>query len=149
MTARAVVDTKVLVSGLIGGQSPPGQVVDAWLEGRFVLVTSVYQIEEVHHVLSCPRIASRIGLGSMDLEMFLAALLTRAEVVPGQLALPGVTRDPKDDPIVACARGGEVGFIVSGDGDLLELGEYEGIKVVTPRRFVELLGLGTQDMLSG
>jgi hypothetical protein len=39
--------------------------------------------------------------------------------------------------------------LVSGDGDLLALGEYEGIEVVTPRRFVELLGLGSPNRLFG
>lgn len=59
-------------------------------------------------------------------------------LTPGKLQLPGVTRDPKDDPVVACAVEGQADYIVSGDQDLLVLGEYEGVQVVTPRRFVEL-----------
>jgi hypothetical protein len=50
-----------------------------------------------------------------------------------------VTRDPKDNPVVACAVEGRAGYIVSGDLDLLDLGEHRGIQVVTPRRFLELL----------
>ncbi|MFO7941164.1 MAG: hypothetical protein R6U92_00735 [Bacillota bacterium] len=69
----------------------------------------------------------------------LAALLSQAEVTSGALELPGVTRDPKDDAAVACAVVGQAGFIVSGDQDLLMLGMYEGIAVVTPRRFLEVL----------
>ena len=33
----------------------------------------------------------------------LAALLSETEIVPGRLSFFGVTRDPKDDPVVACA----------------------------------------------
>ena len=40
---------------------------------------------------------------------------------------------------MACAVEGEADYIVSGDQDLLVLGEYEGIQVVTPRQFVETL----------
>jgi putative PIN family toxin of toxin-antitoxin system len=139
MSPRAVLDTNVLVSGLISDHSPPRQLVDAWLDGRYTLVTSLYQVQELNHVLSYPRIASRLDLEEAELEMILAALLSQAEVVAGELQLPGVTRDPKDDAIVACAQEGGAGYIVSGDRDLLDLGEYKGIRVVTPREFVEML----------
>jgi putative PIN family toxin of toxin-antitoxin system len=139
MPLKAVLDTNVLVSGLLGEHSPPSQVVDAWLDGRFTLVTSLYQVEEVNHVLSYPRIARRIRLEDAELEMILAALLVESEVVSGHLQLSGVTRDPKDDAIVACAVEGGADYLVSGDQDLLVLGEYEGIRAITPRRFLELL----------
>lgn len=142
MTTRAAVDTNVLVSGLIGEHSPPAQVVDAWLDGRFALVTSLYQVEEVNRVLSYPRIASRIHLEESELELILAALLVEAQVVPGRLRLPGVTRDPKDDALVASAVEGGADYIVSGDQDLLVLDVYEGIQVVTPRQFLERLEPG-------
>ena len=45
----------------------------------------------------------------------------------------------KDDALVACAKEGEADYIVSGDQDLLVLSEYEGIQVITPRRFMEIL----------
>ena len=139
MPIKVVVDTNVLISGLVADQGPPRQVIDAWLQGRYVLVTSLYLVEELTHVLSFPRIASRLRLESAELEAILAALLSMAEIVPGRLHLPGVTRDPKDDPLIACAKEGEAGYIVSGDQDLLALGNYQGIQVVSPRQFEELL----------
>ena len=139
MPIRAVLDTNVLVSGLMTEQSPPCWVLDAWLEGRYVLVTSFYLLEELIHVLSYPRIAKRLRLDEEELAGILALLLAKAELLPGHLHLPGVTRDPKDDAIVACASEGKVDYIVSGDQDLLILGDYEGIRTVTPRQFVEIL----------
>jgi len=62
-----------------------------------------------------------------------------ALITPGVLSLPGVTRDPKDDPVVACAVEGEARFIVSGDQNLLVLGAHRGVHVVTPREFLVLL----------
>ena len=50
-----------------------------------------------------------------------------------------MTRDPKDDAVVACAVEGEADYIVSGDQDLLVLGRYETVQVVTPRQFVDIL----------
>lgn len=140
MPLRAVLDTNVLVSGLLTGSGAPRQILDAWLEGRYILVISLYLVEELIHVLSYPRIAERLRLDEEELGAMMAALLSKAEVTPGHVHLPGVTRDPKDDAVVACAREGEAGYIVSGDQDLLVLGEYAGIQVVTPRQFMEILG---------
>lgn len=141
MPSRAVLDTNVLVSGLIGEHGPPRQLIDAWLEGRYTLVSSLYQAEELNHVLSYPRIASRLRLEETELGLILAALLSEAEVTPGLLQLSGVTRDPKDDPLVACAVEGKADYLVSGDRDLLDLGEYEGIRIVSPSRFAGILNL--------
>jgi len=137
---RAVLDTNVLVSSLVAEHGPPRRILDAWLEGHYVLVTSLYLVEELIHVLSYPRISKRISLTEGEMAAILAALLSKAEVTPGHLRLPGVTRDPKDDAVVACAKEGEADYIVSGDQDLLVLGEYEGIQVTTPRQCVEILG---------
>ncbi len=139
MSVRAVLDTNVLISGLIAVKGIPRRILDAWLEGRYTLVISLYLIEELTFVLSYPRIAQRLSLSDEELAVILAALLTKAEVTPGKLRLPGVTRDPKDDAVVACAKEGRADYIVSGDQDLLVLGEYEGIQIVTPRQFWEVL----------
>ena len=135
----AVLDTNVLISGLVADQGFPRQILDAWLEGRFTLVTSFYLVEEVTHVLTYPRIAGHLQLGDAELAAILAALLSRAKVTLGQLRLPGATRDSKDDAVVACAVEGKADYIVSGDQDLLALGEYESIRVMTPRQFVEII----------
>ncbi len=112
-------------------------------------MTSLYLVEELVHVLSYPRITERLRLDEAELAAILAALLSEAEVTPGRLHLPGVTRDPKDDAVAACAEEGEAEYIVSGDQYLLVLGEYEGIQVITPRQFVEILrGIDKRELLS-
>ena len=50
-----------------------------------------------------------------------------------------VCRDPDDDWVLATAIAGEAEAIVTGDEDLLCLGEYEGILILTPRQFIERL----------
>ena len=67
-------------------------------------------------------------------------------ITPGALTLPGVTRDPKDDPVVACAVEGGAGFIVSGDQDLLVLRTYKRVRMVTPRDFLALLETQTDHL---
>jgi uncharacterized protein len=139
MAVRAGVDTNVLVSGLLVAEGPPRQVLDAWLDDRFTLVTSPYQLEELTHVLAYPRVAERIRLAPAELAAIVSGLMTLAVVTPGDLQRPGTTRDPKDDAIVACAEEGDAEYIVSGDHDLPSLGETRGFRAVTPRQFLEII----------
>ena len=46
-----------------------------------------------------------------------------------------ICRDPKDDKFLNCAIDAKAIYIVSGDKDLLTIGQYEGIEIVTAREF--------------
>jgi putative PIN family toxin of toxin-antitoxin system len=144
MLRRTLLDTNVLISGLIGRAGPPRRLLDAWFDGYCILVTSLYQAQTLNHVLSYPRIANLPALSGAELDTILAAMLSQAEVVMAQLDLSGVTRDPKDDPLVAAAVLGGVDYLVSSDEDLLVLKEYERFEIFTPREFVEILKLDTE-----
>ena len=50
-----------------------------------------------------------------------------------------VGEDPSDDRFLECAKAGGAGYIVSGDEHLLSLGVFEGIPIVNPRRFIEMM----------
>jgi uncharacterized protein len=50
-----------------------------------------------------------------------------------------VTRDPSDDQVIACAVAAGVDYPVTGDDDMLVLGEHLGVRIVTPRQFLDLL----------
>jgi len=54
--------------------------------------------------------------------------------------ITGVCRDPDDDRILACAVAHEAQYIVTGDKDLLVLGTFRGVKIVSPRDFELLFG---------
>lgn len=54
---------------------------------------------------------------------------------PGRLR--GVCRDPNDDVIIECAVIAGADFIVTGDKDLLAVRQYQGIRIVTPRDFLD------------
>ncbi len=52
------------------------------------------------------------------------------------------SRDPKDDPYLACALAARAEFIIARDNDLLDLGKPFGVEVVTPREFLNRLRAG-------
>jgi len=50
--------------------------------------------------------------------------------------LHGVCRDPKDDMVVECAVTASADAIVSGDKDLLTMGNYGHIRIINAREYV-------------
>ena len=57
---------------------------------------------------------------------------------PAPLPAP-VSRDPDDDAVLATALAGRAEIIVTGDDDLLVLKAYQGIRILSPRGFLEFL----------
>ena len=53
---RVVLDTNVLLSAFFNVDSPPYKLVQAWMDGRFEVVTSPRQIEEIVRVARYPQI---------------------------------------------------------------------------------------------
>ena len=139
MIIRADLGTNIFVSGLISAGGSPRQIVDSWLTREFTLITSPYLIEELHHVLAYPRIASRLRLSDHELILFFDTLVSLAEVELDVKPLPGVTRDPKDDAVIACAFASQADYVVSGDQDILVLSEYEGTRMIAPVDFLSIL----------
>jgi len=130
---RVVLDTNVLLSGLMYPSSAPGRIVEAWISGRFDLVVSYAQLSEIARTLTYPKIRKITRWDNAKIEAFLSQLLLRAEVVDTQQATVEVIADPADSPILASlvVSGAEV--VVTGDGDLLALRrEYP---IVTPAEF--------------
>jgi predicted nucleic acid-binding protein len=55
-----------------------------------------------------------------------------------------VKTDPADNTVLEAAVEGQADFVVSGDHDLLDIGSYEGIEIVTPARFTTILASSSQ-----
>lgn len=60
-------------------------------------------------------------------------------ITPGELEVNEIENDPDDNIYLACAAEGAADYIVSGDSHLQDLITYQGIPIVTPRRFWEIL----------
>ena len=135
---RALLDANVLISAAIRPSGPPGQVVTAFLGQRFEVILSPVIIEEVEKALALPKIRKYLREPNEALR-WLADIVVIADVVQDTGKVVGVCRDPADDAVLAAAIEGRVGTIVTGDDDLLAISEYQGIDIVTPRRFLELI----------
>jgi putative PIN family toxin of toxin-antitoxin system len=131
---RAVVDTNVLISAVLA-PGLPGDVVAAGRAGRYHPVTSPYIIEEFRRVM-----VRRLDLESADVDRIALAIARSAEVVPVFEASRAWCGDPADDAVIETALRGEASHIVTGDRRLRAT-EMDSVEFVTPKEFLELLGI--------
>jgi uncharacterized protein len=64
-------------------------------------------------------------------------ILPFVEIVRVRRRLSVVQRDPDDDKFLECAVAGRAECLVTGDRDLLDLGSYRRVKILTVRDFLE------------
>jgi len=130
MTApRVVLDTSVLISGLLGGSSVP--VLRGWRRGDFTLVISSEIYEEYEAVLK----RQKFGLPLTLVEELLSFIKEEAIWVEPDIELD-IVRDPSDDKFLEAAVDGKANVVVSNDRDLLDLKCVKDVSIVPPWEFV-------------
>lgn len=137
---RVVIDTNVLISGLFGiKNSPSSQILSHVRTQKIVLVTSALILEEVREVINRERIIKLTKMSPEERVETMDLLIARSDITQGKQFSMQVGRDARDDKFLACAVEAKADYIVTGDDDLLVFKEYEDIKIVTPRGFLEIL----------
>ena len=131
---RIVLDTNVFISSFFGGN--PRTIIDLWKDGRLTLCLSQDIFDEYIEVLR------RLGLDNTpELEELLKLFATGFHIVfTTRTPEIHVVPDPDDDKFIACALALKAGCVVSGDKALVDVRLYQGIRIVTPREFVEIMG---------
>ena len=130
---RVVIDTNVFISSFFGTGSPR-KIIDFWKEGKITICLSKQIIDEYVEVLE------KLGLRSEREVEEILQLFARGfnSLFVGKTPkLEIVEDDPDDDKFFECAVALKAKFIISGDKTVLELEEYVGIKVVSPKLFVD------------
>ena len=135
---RLVLDTNVLVSGLLYPGGPPSRLVKAWRAGAFDLVISDFVIDELTRIWA--HLASRLNASPNDLADFIDTIGVRAELLRidaamlAQASTAGL-RDPDDLPVLALLIGSGADYLVTGDKDLLALAD--AYPILAPADFVD------------
>ena len=131
---KVVLDTNVLVAAFL----TEGICYKLLLRARkkeYDLVLSADIIAEFEGVLK-----RKLSLSQSELSDVRNLLAEATREVCQEVGPIGpISRDPDDDRILACARASSASYLVTGDEDLLVMGSYEGIRIVTPRVLLEAL----------
>ncbi len=129
---KVVLDTNVFVSGVFFA-GVPGQVLEAWHDGKVMLVLSAEIVEEYIEVLH--RLEKRYS--PIEKEPILELLLAGAEFVTVPLSDKQISADPDDDKFIACALASKAKVLISGDKHLLAMDGFQGLNIATPSDFIK------------
>jgi len=128
---RIVIDTNVLISGIFFG-GPPRRVLEAVVERKIDAWASTDIVSEYQRVIQ-EMLENRQGHLRVDL---LSPIVAQMHLIEPHSDVHA-SRDKDDDKFLSCAMDAKCLYVVSGDKDLLVLGIYEAVEIITAREFCE------------
>jgi len=128
---KLLIDTNVIISGITARGHSFEVIKDSTY--RHEIYYTEHLLEEIQRILS-----TKFSL-SNDVINF-SIFIIKKNFIKGKTAdkIENVCRDPDDNQILADALVNEIEVIITGDGDLLDLKSYKGIKIIRPREYWKL-----------
>jgi putative PIN family toxin of toxin-antitoxin system len=129
---RIVLGANVFISGIFFS-GPPFQILKAWKDTKIQFVLSkeiLYEYQRVGETLSARY--SEIGIAPI-----IDLLTIYGDVVETKDISFSICEDPDDNKFIECAIASNCKLIVSGDKHLLNVSGFQGIEVLTPRKFID------------
>ncbi len=129
---RVVLDTNVLVSGLLF-EEKPGEIVERCKTGALKWVMSREMLDELLRVLAYPKL--QLSEEEIHYMLYVEVLpyVEIVEVPPGPAVFIG---DHADDVFLCAALAAGAACVISGDRHLLRLKCYQGVEILSPAEFL-------------
>lgn len=128
---RVLIDSNVYISALAFGGTPLNALLKTSAAPCEIIVSS-YIAGEVRKSLS-----SKFKWPQARIEEAVREFFSRALFIEPALIRP-LVRDPKDNPVLACALAGGADYLITGDKDLLVLKRHGSLCIIKPKDFINL-----------
>ncbi len=132
---RLVLDTNIFISGIFWEGNFCSQIIEKWKKKEIDLISSPEIIEEFINTLR----SFRIQMPEDMIEEWKNVLINNSIIVNPSLKIEAVREDSEDNKFLEAAVSGKADFIISQDNHLLNLKEYEGIRIIKPEEAIEIL----------
>ena len=132
---KIVLDTNTVISGLLW-KGAPRQILDLARSGSLTLFTSPELLAELANVLERKKFSARLALAETNVDELVYGYAALAKTIRPAKIEPMIKADPDDDKVLACAKAAKAEIITSGDDHLLNLKEYEGIRILTVKQLL-------------
>jgi len=130
---KIVLDTNVLVSGLLTPFGPSGEIVRMLFSGGLVLHIDARILSEYQDVLNRPK----FQFNQDQIDLLLDFIKQYGQFVSGS-PLKNPLPDPDDEPFLEVAIAGSVKALITGNSVHYPHSLREGIKIVSPAEFIEM-----------
>jgi putative PIN family toxin of toxin-antitoxin system len=137
----ATFDTNVLLSGLATRNGVPATLIDRWEAEAFAMALSEWILGETQRGFERPYFSALLTVSERSNSLL--QIRRRAALYEPDPTVVGDCRDPDDDAILGTAVAANADYLVTGDLDLLALGSYREVRIVTPRDFLAVLDAAT------
>ena len=134
---RLVLDTNVVASAMLWGGNPL-QLLQARREKRVELYTSTAMLAELTDILARPKFGKKIAASLLTVDQLVDRYAELAQVVR-PTTIPRIAPDPDDDVVIGTAIAAKVDLLVTGDGPLRSVGEYQGVRIVSVTEALQTL----------
>ena len=139
---QVVFDANIYVSALISAHGNPAKLLQKWKDSEIEVVVTHAIIDEVYRVTGYARLQNKYARIRENREELVADLRKIAILVEPTQTLSIVQQDETDNRYIECAVESGANYIITGDPHLLDVGEYQGIKILNPATFLALLDAG-------
>lgn len=130
---RIVLDTNVLVSGLLTPFGSSGEIVRMVFSGELILCIDARILSEYKVVLYRPK----FKFDKNQIAVLIDFIMQYGQVVSG-LPLKRSLPDPDDEPFLEVAVAGEVKILITGNKVHYPSASREGIDILSPSEFIDL-----------
>ncbi len=135
---RVTLDTNVLLSAALWyGDS--SRILDLVENKEIELILSDEIINELSRVFEYEEIKDKIQDKKLEMLRTVERIREISVIVEPAKIINAVKDDPDDNKIIECALEGKADYIISKDNHLLNLKEYEGIEILSPKDFLEIM----------
>lgn len=135
MKLRIILDTNVLISAIFFETGNEANILDEALKGKLTLVSSLDTLQELRETLE----TTKFKLTPLEVLNLFQLIVSISEIVLDPPRAHVKCRDPDDQKFLDCAAGGNADYLVTGDGDLLEIKNLGRTKITTARELIRTL----------
>jgi len=130
---KVVLDTNVVVSGLISPFGAPGEIVRMVASGALELCYDARVLSEYRSVL----LRQKFSFNQAHVEDLLGQIEACGHVTTGKLLAKRLS-DSDDEPFLEIALGGKAHYLVTGNLKHYPVDKRQGMRVVSPTEFLEI-----------
>lgn len=135
---RLVLDTNVVISALFW-DGKPLELMALAVDGEVRLYTSPALLAELQATITKPKLVKALMASGRSPTDHVAEYRRLVTLTHRVLPKGSWSRDPDDNHVIACALAARADFLVTGDDDLLMLGNVEGVRIVPPAELLNVL----------
>ena len=135
---KVVLDTNTLISAIVW-RGEANKIIEVALNKKIEIIITKEILAEVIDVLNRERFDDFIENKKEKIEDLIRVILSFSTLIETKTKIELIKEDPKDNIILEAALDGKTSYIISYDRHLLNMIEFNKIKIMTPTDFLKLI----------